>query len=49
MSGITIPNYVVDLTGGGGKVPLPTDYLEKEDALSYTFRNFRGNTYFRLK
>jgi lysine 2,3-aminomutase len=49
MSGITIPNYVVDLTGGGGKVPLPTDYLEKEDALSYTFRNFKGNKYFRSK
>ncbi len=49
MSGITLPTYVVDLTGGGGKVPLPTDYLEKEDAESYTFRNYRGRSYIRSK
>ncbi len=41
ISGICLPNYVVDLTGGGGKVPLPTDYLIKENAESLIFENFQ--------
>lgn len=41
ISGICLPNYVVDLTGGGGKVPLPTDYLIKENAESFIFENFQ--------
>jgi lysine 2,3-aminomutase len=45
MSGITVPLYVIDLTGGGGKVPLPTDYLIKEDAETYYFKNYKGNTH----
>lgn len=44
-SGITIPSYVIDLTQGGGKVPLPTDYLEKEEVDSYTFRNYKGDRF----
>jgi lysine 2,3-aminomutase len=49
MSGITIPSYVVDLTGGGGKVPLPTDYLQKEDMESYVFHNYQGRKFVRAK
>ena len=45
MSGITVPVYVADLTGGGGKVPLPTDYLQKEDVEKYTFINFKGDNF----
>ncbi len=48
-SGITIPNYVIDLTGGGGKIPLPTDYLKKTDTLSYEFENFKGKKFNILK
>jgi lysine 2,3-aminomutase len=44
-SGITIPSYVADLTGGGGKVPLPTDYLQKTNMDSYIFQNYRGDEY----
>jgi lysine 2,3-aminomutase len=44
-SGITIPNYVIDLTGGGGKVPLPTDYLKKTNIESYEFENYKGLTH----
>ena len=43
MSGITVPLYVVDLTGGGGKVPLPINYLVRENPESYTFSNFKGD------
>ena len=45
MSGITIPTYVADLTGGGGKVPLPTDYLIKTDLETYTFQNYSGKEF----
>lgn len=44
-SGITIPSYVADLTGGGGKVPLPTDYLQKTNMNSYIFQNYRGDEF----
>ncbi|MDX1961203.1 MAG: KamA family radical SAM protein [Leptospiraceae bacterium] len=45
MSGVTIPTYVADLTGGGGKVPLPTDYLIKEEVETYRFQNFSGKEF----
>ncbi|MCB1143638.1 MAG: KamA family radical SAM protein [Leptospiraceae bacterium] len=45
MSGITVPSYVIDLNGGGGKIPLPTDYLEKTDAEHYYFQNYQGRSF----
>ncbi|TGK20084.1 KamA family radical SAM protein [Leptospira fluminis] len=45
ISGLCVPLYVVDLTGGGGKVPLPAEYLEEEKSSSYVFRNYRGDLY----
>jgi lysine 2,3-aminomutase len=45
ISGVSVPVYVADLTGGGGKVPLPTDYLEKQEFDGYTFVNFQNKTY----
>ena len=45
ISGIAVPQYVADLTGGGGKVPVPTDYLLKEDVNGYYFRNYKGEVY----
>jgi len=45
ISGICVPTYVVDLTGGGGKVPLPTDYLKKQEVDSYLFQNYKGDIY----
>lgn len=44
-SGVSVPVYVADLTGGGGKVPLPTDYLQKTNLDSYIFKNFRGDEF----
>lgn len=49
MSGITVPVYVADLTGGGGKVPIPTDYLVKENVEEYVFKNYKNNLYYRKK
>lgn len=44
-SGITIPNYVKDLTGGGGKVLLAPDYLQKKTENGYLFQNYLGDEY----
>ncbi|MCB1176130.1 MAG: KamA family radical SAM protein [Leptospiraceae bacterium] len=45
ISGIAVPNYVADLTGGGGKIPLISSYLSKEEENFYEFRNFSGKLY----
>ncbi|EOQ94942.1 putative EF-P beta-lysylation protein EpmB [Leptospira wolbachii serovar Codice str. CDC] len=44
-SGITIPNYVKDLTGGGGKVLLSPNYLQKKTKDGYLFQNYLGDEY----
>ena len=44
-SGITIPSYVKDLTGGGGKVLLSPDYLQKKTDKGYLFQNYLGDEY----
>lgn len=44
-SGMAIPRYVVDLPGGGGKVPLSPDYLHKHEGRILTFENFKGEVY----
>jgi len=44
ISGMAIPTFVVDLPGGGGKVPVLPDYVVDGEAGgdSVTFRNYRG-------
>ncbi|EKJ86007.1 lysine 2,3-aminomutase [Leptospira meyeri] len=44
-SGITIPSYVKDLTGGGGKVLLSPDYLQRKTKDGYLFQNYLGDEY----
>ncbi|MDD5493285.1 MAG: KamA family radical SAM protein [Dehalococcoidia bacterium] len=44
-SGLAIPTYVVDLPGGGGKVPLQASYLLSRSNGQITFRNYRGEIY----
>ncbi len=52
--GIALPHYVIDLPGGGGKVTLEPQYLEKENLFSdsngekrysYIFRNWAGKIF----
>lgn len=45
MSGITVPLYVADLKGGGGKIPIFPDYLEEIKENSIIFRNYKGELY----
>jgi lysine 2,3-aminomutase len=44
-SGLAVPTYVVDLPGGGGKVPLQANYLLSRANGQVVFRNYRGETY----
>lgn len=44
-SGLAVPQFVVDLPGGGGKVPLQPDYLLDESGEEFIFRNYEGQVY----
>ncbi len=43
ISGLCMPDYVLDIPGGYGKIPLTPEYLEKDSALGYRVRDYRGN------
>ena len=43
ISGMCIPHYVVDLPGGGGKVPVTPDYLKSKDKDGYMFETPNGS------
>jgi len=40
-----VPTYVIDLPGGGGKVPLQANYLVSRSDGQLVFRNYLGKTY----
>jgi lysine 2,3-aminomutase len=44
-SGLAVPTYVIDLPGGGGKVPLQANYLMSHSDGLLTFRNYLGKIY----
>jgi lysine 2,3-aminomutase len=44
-SGMAVPHYVVDAPGGGGKIPLIPNYVEKHEGKTWTLRNFEGDIY----
>lgn len=44
-SGLGIPTYIVDLPGGGGKVPIQADYLESVNDKDFVFKNYLGNSH----
>jgi lysine 2,3-aminomutase len=44
-TGYAVPQYVIDAPGGGGKVPLNPDYVEKITDDEIVFRNYEGNVY----
>jgi lysine 2,3-aminomutase len=44
-TGYAVPHFVVDLPGGGGKVPLSPDYLLGRDGDDLLFRNFEGEVH----
>lgn len=44
-SGITVPLYVADLTGGGGKVPILPEYEVETKEFTNIYRNYKGDYY----
>lgn len=44
-SGMSLPHYVIDLPGGGGKVPLTPDYIQAVDGQTLLIKNFQGNLF----
>ena len=42
VSGLAVPQYVVDLPGGGGKVSLVPDYVISSVPGEWVFRNYQG-------
>ncbi|MBE7436857.1 MAG: KamA family radical SAM protein [Spirochaetales bacterium] len=47
--GHAIPRYMVDLTGGGGKVSLEPSSVIEETADALVFKNYQGRNFLRLK
>ena len=44
-SGLSVPTYVVDAPGGGGKIPVGPNYLLSQGKGKTILRNFEGNIY----
>ncbi|WP_438481222.1 KamA family radical SAM protein [Oleiharenicola lentus] len=44
-TGYAVPQYVIDAPGGGGKVPINPEYLEKITDDEVVFKNFEGKTF----
>ena len=42
LSGYAVPHYIVDLPGGGGKIPLVPDYITGHDGQDWIATNFQG-------
>lgn len=45
IGGMGIPDFVVDLPGGGGKIELVPNYLESSDGNELVFRNYKGELF----
>lgn len=44
-SGLCVPQYMIDLPGGGGKVPLLPDYIQQKAGGSIVVKNFEGKLF----
>ena len=45
-SGLAIPTFVVDLPGGGGKVPLQPNYVLLQTEDEFILRNYQGRVFY---
>ena len=44
-TGYAVPQYVIDAPGGGGKVPMNPEYIEKISDEEIVFRNYEGKVF----
>ncbi len=45
ISGLCVPRFMIDLPGGGGKIPLVPDYVMGEEEGSLLIKNYSGELY----
>ncbi|MBI4869959.1 MAG: KamA family radical SAM protein [Candidatus Riflebacteria bacterium] len=45
VSGLAVPQFVIDAPGGGGKIPLLPEYVVKRDERELVLRNYAGLEY----
>lgn len=45
ISGLAVPQFVIDAPGGGGKIPLLPNYVISQDESKIVLRNFKYNIY----
>lgn len=45
MSGLCVPQYMIDLPGGGGKIPLLPDYVRETRENAMVVMNYRGERF----
>jgi lysine 2,3-aminomutase len=46
MSGLGVPRFMVDLPGGGGKVPLTPQYVKGMKGDQLVVKNYKGENYY---
>ncbi|NNF97920.1 MAG: KamA family radical SAM protein [Desulfobacteraceae bacterium] len=44
-SGLAVPQYMIDLPGGGGKIPLLPEYIVEKKSTFWRIRNHQGGIY----
>lgn len=44
-SGMAVPHLIIDIQGGGGKIPLLPEYLVSKQGNTYLFRNYQGQLF----
>jgi lysine 2,3-aminomutase len=44
-TGYSVPQYVIDAPGGGGKVPINPEYIERITDDEVVFKNYQGETF----
>jgi len=44
-SGLAVPTFVADTTGGGGKVPIMPNYIVRQTPRSIVIRNYKGKEF----
>lgn len=44
-SGLAVPHFVIDAPGGGGKIPLLPEYVERISQSEVVIRNYKGDRY----
>jgi len=44
-TGYAVPQYVIDAPGGGGKVPINPEYIERITDDEVVFKNYQGQTF----